>query len=79
VSLCPLCGSLEARVTSNAHVPTSDAERLLLDLAAVVGVRVVVHLTRLVECPDCHPGQVTRHREAVVPLETEYAKRTLPR
>jgi hypothetical protein len=79
VSFCPLCGSGEARVTSNTHVPTSEAERILLNLAAVVGIEVVVHLVRLVECPDCHPGRVTRHREAVVPLDTEYAKRQLPR
>lgn len=79
VSACPLCGSGEAKVTSNARVAHSEAERLVLDLAALVGVKVVVHLVRLVECPDCHPGRITRHREAIVPLDAEYAKRHLSR
>jgi hypothetical protein len=74
LSLCPLCGSLGARVVDNTHVPTSEAERLLLDLAALAGVQVVVHSTRLVECHDCHPGRVTRHREGIVALDSEYAK-----
>jgi hypothetical protein len=74
LSLCQFCSSDEARVIECATVPTSEAERLLLDLAAFVGVRLQIHRVRLVECPSCVPGRVTRYREVVMPLEENYAK-----
>lgn len=71
---CPLCDSTAARVKDCAIVETSQAEKLILDLAALVGVKVVAHPVRLVACPDCHPGRITRHRELILPLEAEYGK-----
>ena len=71
---CPLCDSTAAKVTDCALVKPSQAERLILELAAFTGLRVVVHRVRLVACPDCNPGRVTRHRELIVPLEAEYGK-----
>jgi hypothetical protein len=71
---CQLCDSRAARVKDCARVPPGEAERLILELAALVGIRVVAHHVRLVACPDCHPGRVTRHRELILPLETEFNK-----
>ena len=58
----------------NANFPPSQVERLILDIAALVGVQVRTHRVRLAECRGCNPGRVTRHRELLTVLETEYAK-----
>ena len=73
-SRCTLCGSQEYRVLESAFVQPSQAEKLVLDLSALVGIRVEIHRLRLVECRSCVPGRVTRHRELVIPLEAEYEK-----
>jgi hypothetical protein len=73
-SRCTLCGSQEYRVLESAIVQPSQAEKLVVDLSALVGVKVAVHRLRLVECRSCVPGRVTRHRELVIPLEVEYGK-----
>ena|ERR1017187_4114993 len=78
-SRCTLCGSQEYRVLENANFPPSQVERLILDIAALVGVQVRTHRVRLAECRGCNPGRVTRHRELLVPLETEYSKTYLKR
>jgi hypothetical protein len=74
MSRCQFCSSSTARVVECATVPASEAERLLLDLAALAGVRLQIHRVRLVECPSCVPGRVTRYREVVMPLEASYGK-----
>ena len=73
-SRCTLCGSQEYRVLESAIVQPSQAEKLVLDLSALVGIKVEIHRMRLVECRSCVPGRVTRHRELVIPLEAEYGK-----
>ena len=78
-SRCTLCGSQEYRVLESAIVQPSQAEKLVLDLSALVGVKVELHRLRLVECRSCVPGRVTRHRELVIPLEAEYGKGYLNR
>jgi hypothetical protein len=74
VSLCAACGSLRARAIDQAIVSHAGAERLILDLAGLVAVRVVVHRVTLVECPDCRPGFLVRRRYTQVPLEEAYGK-----
>lgn len=74
MSRCQFCSSSDAHVVECATVPSSEAERLLLDLAALAGVKLQIHRVRLVECPSCVPGRVTRYREVVMPLETSYGK-----
>jgi hypothetical protein len=71
---CGICGSKAARIIDRTPIKPSDAERLVLDLSALVGIKVSIHRVRLVGCPDCIPGRVTRHRELVIPLEAEYPK-----
>ena len=42
-SRCTLCGSQEYRVLESAIVQPSQAEKLVVDLSALVGVKVAVH------------------------------------
>ena len=78
-SRCTLCGSQEYRVLENANFQPSQVERLILDIAALVGIQVQAHRVRLAECLGCNPGRVSRHRELLTVLETEYGKSYLQR
>jgi hypothetical protein len=72
MATCLLCTSTRAKVRDTAEIPQSQAEAIVLAVCRLIGVRVAVHRLRLTLCPDCVPGEVTRHRDLIVPLDASY-------